>query len=98
MTFPVDSTIYAFVEWEMLPKCLLSNPSGLLSLFSTYLPSRWRKPSSNVVGFYCDDCRGEAGAKYTNPALSFEQQTDRLLNRGFPAARTRLIEILSCGS
>ena len=33
--------------------------------------------------------------KYTKPALSFEQQADQLLNRGFQADRTRLIETLS---
>ena len=45
--------------------------------------------------FYCHDCGGEAGVKYTKPALSFEQQADQLLNRGFQADRTRLIETLS---
>lgn len=33
--------------------------------------------------------------KYTKPALSFEQQADQLLNRGFQADRARLIETLS---
>jgi hypothetical protein len=45
--------------------------------------------------FYCRDCGGEAGVKYTKPALSFEQQADQLLNRGFQADATRLIETLS---
>lgn len=33
--------------------------------------------------------------KYTKPALSFEQQADQLLSRGFEADRARLIETLS---
>ena len=33
--------------------------------------------------------------KYTKPALSFEQQADQLLQRGFQADRARLIETLS---
>jgi len=33
--------------------------------------------------------------KYTKPALSFEQQADQLLQRGFQADRTKLIETLS---
>jgi hypothetical protein len=45
--------------------------------------------------FYCRDCGGEYGVKYAKPALSFEQQADQLLNRGFQADRTRLIETLS---
>ncbi len=45
--------------------------------------------------FYCRDCVGEAGVKYAKPALSFEQQADQLLNRGFQADRARLIETLS---
>ncbi len=45
--------------------------------------------------FYCQDVGGEAGVKYTKPALSFEQQADQLLQRGFQADRARLIETLS---
>ena len=45
--------------------------------------------------FYCRDCGEKAEVKYTKPALSFEQQADQLLNRGFQADRTRLIETLS---
>lgn len=33
--------------------------------------------------------------KYTKPALSFDQQADQLLKRGFQADRARLIETLS---
>jgi len=44
--------------------------------------------------FYCRNCGGEAGVKYTKPALSFEQQADQLLSRGLQADRARLIEIL----
>jgi abortive infection bacteriophage resistance protein len=45
--------------------------------------------------FYCPDAGREAGMKYTKPALSFEQQADQLLSRGFEADRARLIETLS---
>jgi abortive infection bacteriophage resistance protein len=44
--------------------------------------------------FYCDDYRSETDVKYTKPALSFEQQADQLLSRGFQADRTSLIETL----
>jgi len=33
-------------------------------------------------GFFIAGCGGEAGMKYTKPALSFEQQADQLLSRG----------------
>jgi abortive infection bacteriophage resistance protein len=45
--------------------------------------------------FYCPDAGGEAGVNYPKPALSFEQQADQLLGRGFEADRARLIETLS---
>lgn len=45
--------------------------------------------------FYCPDAGGEAGVNYTKPALSFEQQADQLLSRGFEADRARLVETLS---
>jgi len=44
--------------------------------------------------FYCPDAGGEAGVKYNKPVLSFEQQTDQLLSRGFQADRAQLIETL----
>jgi len=45
--------------------------------------------------FYCPDAAGrEAGVKYNKPALSFEQQADQLLSRGFQADRAQLIETL----
>jgi abortive infection bacteriophage resistance protein len=44
--------------------------------------------------FYCPAPGGEAGVKYNKPALSFEQQADQLLSRGFQADRARLIETL----
>ena len=44
--------------------------------------------------FYCPDAGGEAGVKYNKPALSFEQQADQLLCRGFQADRAQLIETL----
>lgn len=45
--------------------------------------------------FYCRDRGGEAGVKYAEPVLSFEQQADQLLGRGIQADRHRLIETLS---
>ncbi len=48
--------------------------------------------------FYCPDAGGEAVVKYAKPALSFEQQTDQLLQRGLQTDRTRLIETLSAWS
>lgn len=44
--------------------------------------------------FYCPDAGGKAGVKYNKPALSFEQQADQLLSRGFQADRAQLIETL----
>src|SRR5258708_3846447 len=45
--------------------------------------------------FYCPDSSEGAGVKSANPALSFEQQADQLLDRGLQADRARLIEALS---
>lgn len=45
--------------------------------------------------FYCPDADREGVVKYTKPALSFEQQADQLLQRGFQADRPQLIDRLS---
>src|SRR5579859_2324346 len=48
--------------------------------------------------FYCPNSTRGTLLKYPKPALSFEQQADLLLRRGFQADRVKLIETLSCVS
>jgi hypothetical protein len=61
-------------------RCVLNAASACRTLFAAYLPSLWRKPSSNVAGFLLPGS-GRGGRREIHEAGAFI-----LLNlMGFPA-------------
>jgi abortive infection bacteriophage resistance protein len=73
------------------------NETQLLDIVISSIPAKALAQAKLNCGgfFYCHDCDGEPGVKYTEPTLPFEQQVDQLLNRVLQADRTKLIETLS---